>query len=90
MAEKTKEQERIEATLKAAIDDDAVAAGVVCLRILEGGKVELSAAVSSEELKDLHALLDLAARAIVASAQNPEAHKQLEQIAANAALAKMT
>lgn len=88
MTEKTKEQERIEIILKAAIDDDAVAAGMVCLRILDGGKVELSAAVSDESLKDLHALLDLAARAIVASAQNPEAHKQLEQIAANAALAK--
>lgn len=88
MTEKTKEQERIEIILKAAIDDDAVAAGVVCLRILEGGKVELSAAVSDESLKDLHALLDLAARAIVASAQNPEVYKQLEQIAANAALAK--
>ena len=88
MTEKTKEQERIETILKAAIDDDAVAAGVVCLRILEGGKVELSAAVSDESLKDLHALLDLAARAVVASAQNPEVYKQLEQIAANAALAK--
>ena len=88
MTEKTKEQERIEIVLKAAIDDDAVAAGVVCLRILEGGKVELSAAVSDESLKDLHALLDLAARAIVASAQNPEVYKQLEQIAANASLAK--
>ena len=88
MTEKTKEQERIEIILKAAIDDNAVAAGVVCLRILEGGKVELSAAVSDESLKDLHALLDLAARAIVASAQNPEVYKQLEQIATNAALAK--
>ena len=88
MTEKTKEQERIEIILKAAIDDDAVAAGVVCLRIFEGGKVELSAAVSDESLKDLHALLDLAACAIVASAQNPEVYKQLEQIAANAALAK--
>ena len=88
MTEKTKEQERIEIVLKAAIDDDAVAAGVVCLRILEGGKVELSAAVSDESLKDLHALLDLAARAVVASAQNLEVYKQLEQIAANAALAK--
>ena len=88
MTEKTKEQERIEIVLKAAIDDDAVAAGVVCLRILEGGKVELSAAVSDDSLKDLHALLDLAARAIVASAQNPEVYKQLEQIAANASLAK--
>ena len=88
MTEKTKEQERIEIILKAAIDDDAVAAGVVCLRILEGGKVELSAAVSDESLKDLHALLDLAARAVVASAQNPEVYKQLEQIAANASLAK--
>ena len=88
MTEKTKEQERIEIVLKATIDDDAVAAGVVCLRILEGGKVELSAAVSDESLKDLHALLDLAARAVVASAQNPEVYKQLEQIAANASLAK--
>lgn len=88
MTEKTKEQERIEIVLKATIDDDAVAAGVVCLRIMEGGKVELSAAVSDESLKDLHALLDLAARAIVASAQNPEVYKQLEQIAANASLAK--
>ena len=88
MTEKTKEQERIEIVLKAAIDDDAVAAGVVCLRIMEGGKVELSAAVSDESLKDLHALLNLAARAIVASAQNPEVYKQLEQIAANASLAK--
>lgn len=88
MAEKTKEQERIEIILKAAIDDDAVAAGVVCLRSLEGGKVELIAAVSHESLKDLHALLDLAARAIVASAENPEVYKQLEQIAANASLAK--
>jgi hypothetical protein len=87
MTEKTKEQERIEIILKAAIDDDAVAAGVVCLRILEGGKVELSAAVSDESLKDLHILLDLAARAIVAAAQNPDARKQLEHIAANAALA---
>lgn len=88
MTEKTKEQERLEIVLKATIDDDAVAAGVVCLRIMEGGKVELSAAVSDESLKDLHALLDLAARAIVASAQNPEVYKQLEQIAANASLAK--
>ena len=88
MTEKTKEQERIEIILKAAIDDDAVAAGVVCLRILEGGKVELSAAVSDESLKDLHTLLDLAARAVVASAQNPEVYKQLEQIAVNAALEK--
>lgn len=88
MTEKTKEQERIEIILKSAIDDDAVAAGVVCLRILEGGKVELSAAVSDESLKDLHALLDLAARAVVASAQNPEVYKQLEQIAVNAALEK--
>ena len=86
MTEKTKEQERIEIVLKAAIDDDAVAAGVVCLRILEGGKVELSAAVSDESLKDLHILLDLAARAFVAAAQNPDARKQLEHIAANAAL----
>ena len=88
MTEKTKEQERIEIILKAAIDDDAVAAGVVCLRILEGGKVELSAAVSDESLKDLHTLLDLAARALVAAAQNPDARKQLEHIAANAALEK--
>ena len=88
MTEKTKAQERIEIILKAAIDDDAVASGVVCLRILEGGKVELSAAVSDESLKDLHTLLDLAARAIVAAAQNQEVYKQLEQIAANAALAK--
>lgn len=88
MTEKTKAQERIETVLKATIDDDAVAAGVVCLRIMEGGRVNLSAAVSDESLKDLHALLDLAARAIVASAQNPEVYKQLEQIAANAALAK--
>lgn len=88
MTEKTKEQERIEATLKAAIDDDAVAAGVVCLRILEGGKVELSAAVSDESLKDLHTLLDLAARALIAAAQNQEVYKQLEQIAVNAALEK--
>lgn len=88
MTEKTKEQERIEIVLKAAIDDDAVAAGVVCLRILEGGKVELSAAVSDESLKDLHTLLDLAARALIAAAQNQEVYKQLEQIAANAALAK--
>lgn len=80
MTEKTKEQERIEIILKAAIDDDAVAAGVVCLRILEGGKVELSAAVSDESLKDLHALLDLAARAIVASAQNPEGLKDSPEI----------
>lgn len=88
MTEKTKEQERIEIILKAAIDDDAVAAGVVCLRILEGGKVELSAAVSDESLKDLHTLLDLAARAVVAAAQNQEVYKQLEQIAVNAALEK--
>lgn len=88
MTEKTKAQERIETVLKATIDDDAVAAGVICLRIMEGGRVNLSAAVSDESLKDLHALLDLAARAIVASAQNPEVYKQLEQIAANAALAK--
>lgn len=88
MTEKTKEQERVETVLKAAIDDDAVAAGVVCLRILEGGKVELSAAVSDESLKDLHALLDLAARAVVAAAQNQEVYKQLEQIAVNAALEK--
>lgn len=88
MTEKIKEQERIEIILKAAIDDDAVAAGMVCLRILEGGKVELSAAVSDESLKDLHALLDLAARAIVAAAQNQEVYKQLEQIAVNAALEK--
>ncbi len=88
MTEKTKEQERIEIVLKAAIDDDAVAAGVVCLRILEGGKVELSAAVSDESLKDLHALLDLVARALVAAAQNQEVYKQLEQIAVNAALEK--
>ena len=88
MTEKTKEQERIEIILKAAIDDDAVAAGMVCLRILEGGKVELSAAVSDESLKDLHTLLDLAARAVVAAAQNQEVYKQLEQIAANAALEK--
>ena len=87
MTEKTKEQERIEIVLKAAIDDDAVAAGVVCLRIMEGGKVELSAAVSDDSLKDLHSLLDLAARAIVAAAQSPDARKQLEHIAANAALA---
>ena len=87
MTEKTKEQERIEIVLKAAIDDDAVAAGVVCLRIMEGGKVELSAAVSDDSLKDLHSLLDLAARAIVAAAQNPDARKQLEHIAANAVLA---
>ena len=88
MTEKTKEQERIEIILKAAIDDDAVAAGVVCLRILEGGKVELSAAVSDESLKDLHTLLDLAARALVAAAQDQEVYKQLEQIAVSAALAK--
>ena len=88
MTEKTKEQERIEIVLKAAIDDDAVAAGVVCLRILEGGKVELIAAVSDDSLKDLHALLDLAARAVVAAAQNQEVYKQLEQIAGSAALEK--
>ena len=88
MTEKTKEQERIEAALKAAISDDTVAAGVICLRIMEGGRVNLSAAVSNEELKELHALLDIAARALIAAAQNPEAHKQLEQIAANAALEK--
>jgi len=41
-----------------------------------------------EELKELHALLDLAARALVAAAQNQEVYKQLEQIAVNAALAK--
>lgn len=89
MTEKTKEQERAEAMLKAAIDEDNVAAaGIICLRIMKDGRVHLSASVSSDELKDLHALLDVAARAIVASAQNPEAYKQLEQIAANAALAK--
>ena len=88
MTEKTKEQERIEATLKAAISDDTVAAGVICLRIMEGGRVNLSAAVSNEELKELHALLDITARALVAAAQNQEVYKQLEQIAGSAALEK--